>query len=78
MYRCYTCTSVAHTEACILVNKFVIRLLEARQYILDQDSASVQRLWAEFGVNPLYFCGKTAEKTNLAFCTQRSFLSDKA
>jgi len=60
-----------------LVNKFVIRLLEARRYILDQDSASVQRLWAGFGVNSLYFCGKMAGKTNLAFCTQQSFLSDE-
>ena len=33
---------VAHAEACSLVNKFVIRLLEARRYILDQDSTSVQ------------------------------------
>jgi len=68
-------------EARSLVNKFVIRLLEARRYTLDQgSSASVQRLWAGLGVNPLYFCGKTVEKTNLAFCitcTQQSFLSDE-
>ena len=69
---------VAHAGACSLVDKFVIRLLEARRYILDRDSASVQQLWAGFDVNPLYFCGKKAEQTNNAFCTQQSFLSDEA
>ena len=58
---------VAHAEACSVVNKFVIRLLEARRYMLDQDGASVQQLWVGFGVNPLYFCGKYGRENKPCF-----------
>ena len=67
---------VAHAEVCTsLVNKFVIRLLEARRYILDQDSASVQHCGQGSVLTPCTSAENTAE---IAFCTQRSFLSDEA
>ena len=65
---------VAHVEARSLVNKFVIHLLEARRYILDQDCTSVQRLWVEFGFNPVSFCCKMAEKQTLLSVHSGHFL----
>ena len=65
---------VAHAEVSSLVNKFVIRILEARRYVLDQDSASVRDCGRGSVLTPS--AAKWQTKQTMLSVHKRSFLSD--